>query len=200
MNELEQSNLSELLQRAQEIERQTGLLTDEDRQILSAAEEAGLSRDATIQALRERINSSQELFEEGKLVFAKSADNHFYAARLTSIKGGNAAVRFLGSGDATVSLHDLRPFSMVPGTRMQFFIPSYGMWVEGQVTQYNSETLSVSLNYWGQQQSCPVDKIRLAAERKMEVWGNNSKLWAIGIASGLAGTAFGMLLMKLLGH
>lgn len=73
---LDDASLGEVVRRAQEIQDQTQLMLEPNpdlEQYVKAAEEAGIHRDATMQALRERLSLPVEMFKPGEYVFAKSA-------------------------------------------------------------------------------------------------------------------------------
>ena len=109
---MDQREAQEILRRAQEIESQQGVMLRSQadvEQFVSAAEEAGLSRDAVLQALRERLRMPAEAFEPGSLVFAESADGRFHVASLTSLDEHTAKIRFLNWGtEETVTLEHIR--------------------------------------------------------------------------------------------
>ena len=123
-----QEGTADLLRRAQEIDEQTRLMLEpypEYTELIHAAEEAGIARDATLQALRERMSLPVQAFEPGTKVFAKSADGHFYAATLEKIQGRTAHIRFVNGSEHVADMTDLRLFSLTPGQRVQFHSPSF---------------------------------------------------------------------------
>jgi hypothetical protein len=198
---------AELLRRAQEIDEQTRLMLQpypEYTELICAAEEAGIARDATLQALRERMSLPVQAFEPGRRVFAKSADGHFYAATLESLNGRTANLRFVNGSDHVADMTDLRLFSLTPGQRVWFNSPSYGVWMQSEVVRFNPDSSSVTVNAWYQEETVPLEKIRLNKERspfqppafKLR---DDMKMAAIGFAGLIAGTGLGIWIARLLG-
>jgi len=188
--------LADILDRAQRIDDETALLLERDPaalELVSAAEEAGLSRDAVIQALRERLRHIAPRFKPGEYVFAKSYEGYGYAAAVVDEFGDDTHVRFLNGGEGTVATSDLRPLGLMPGQSVEFMSKSmgWGMWLEGKVVRFNSETKSVTLDYWGMSEEIlPLELVRLPKEKKPfqlgEVVKGKFMLVALAIASGIA--------------
>lgn len=198
---MDESDLGEIVRRAQEIQDQTHLMLDPHpdlEQYVRAAEEAGIDRDATMQALRERLSFPAEKFKPGEYVFAKSADGHYYVAILESLEGRNAKVEFLSGMDHQCDATDLRLFSVTPGQKVSYFSKGSGMWWEGQVSKFNREKQQLTVSSWGDSETVPLHKIRLPRESKPLPVAMRAKLWAIGLASLLSGGVIGAIVMKLL--
>lgn len=191
------NEMEEVLKRAQEIHDQTKHLAvteDEVEGFVKAAEEAGLSRDATLQALRERLGYGEDAFEPGANVFAKSTDGHYYIAKVVSKSGTRATVRFCTGGEDTVSTIDLRAFSMVPGRKLQYFSPSSSWWWDADVVRVNVEGGSITVRCWGMEETVPFEKVRLPKEHKPLTSSERASLWMVGVSAALTGGAAGALL------
>lgn len=197
MPNLEPEILSDVLRRAQEIQSSQALHHDELEEYLVAAEEAGISREATQQALRERLGFPTHVPAPGEYVFARSADRHFYMAKLEAVNGQSASVKFLNGGHATVSLTDLRDIALSPGQRLNYFSPSMNMWVTQPVVRYNRDTLTVSFNYWGTEETVSVEKVRLLNNTPLSI-SDQAKLKAGMIWSALGGGVVGLVIGLLL--
>ena len=198
---LDETALNEVVRRAQEIQDQTHLMLEPHpdlEQYVQAAEEAGIDRDATMQALRERLSFAAELFREGELVFAKSADGFYYVAKLLEIEGRKTKVQFVTGSDHHCDAADLRLFSLTPGQKISYHDKGSGMWWEGRLERFNRDSKSVTVNQWGDEQTLPLEKIRLPRDVQVLPMSYQAKLWAVGIASALSGGVIGALLLKLL--
>jgi hypothetical protein len=196
MNEF-QEQVGEVLRRAQEIQDQTAHLAAsnaEIEQFVVAAEESGLSRDATLQALRERLTYKPDVYKENDFVFAKSADSRYYVARVLSAKDGVARVRYSMGGEDDVSFADLKVFSMVPGRRVTYFSPGNQWWFEGEVVKVDLAAEKVTMNLWGTTETVRFDKIRLAPKsltKSVVDFKATTTLWAVGLAAGIGGGLVG---------
>ncbi len=201
MAELEhQEEVAAVIRRATEIEEQTRHIAasdDEIAQFVRAAEEMGLSRDATLQALRERLHYSADAYDEGKLVFAKSGDGRYYPAKLLKKGSNEADVRFSTGGEASVSLSALRPFSITPGVKLEYNSPTFMTWTTGDVVRVNPDTGSVTVTCYYVEETMPLERIRLPLE-KPESAKHRAELWAVGLTSGLSGAVLGALALWLL--
>lgn len=202
MAEETREDLAEVLRRAEEIKDQTGLLLEHDpetRSYILAAEEAGIPRDATIQALRERLIVPIQSFKDGAYVFAASEDGHFYVAIYEGMEYGKAKVKFVSGADHVADLRDLRMFSLTPGRSIDFHYPDLGMWCEGKVQAYDADKKKVRVTYWGIEDTwLPLTKIRLRKEKKPGSVSDKARLWAIGVGAGVGGSVLGALLTWLL--
>lgn len=197
MPELQQNEIQEILERAQEISEESQALIDSDlRAYIDAAEEAGVPRDAALQAFREKLAGSIEQYQEGKLVFATAGDGWYNIARLVELRGSHAQVHFLSGGEANVAITDLRPFSVAPGHKLHFLY--YGMWSEADVVSINRENMTVLMNYWGTKEEVPLGQVRLKDRRNAKPMAEQAKMWLYGAAMFLGGTAVGAVVMKIL--
>lgn len=194
---------ADLLRRAQEIDEQTRLMLEpypEYTEVIRAAEEVGIARDATLQALRERMSLPVQAFEPGTRVFAKSADGHFYAATLEKIQGRTAHIRFVNGSEHVADMTDLRMFSLTPGQKLMFHSPSYGMWVQAEVVRFNRDSGSVTVNAWYQEETVPLEKVRLVKERAFREavfkFRDDIRMAAIGFAGLLIGIGLGVWLAQ----
>jgi len=192
---------SEVLRRAQEIEAQSNLLLRPDQEVdafVKAAEEAGIARDAVMQALRERLGYVPEELAPDTQVFAKSADGAFYVAKVLEVKGRSVRVRFLSGSDHTVDITDVRSFSLSPGQKIQYLSPSYFMWVTGELIRFNRDVGSVTGSCWGHEEVLTLDKVRMPKEVAPKAGSDATKAAIIAAVSGLIGTGIGAALMHLL--
>jgi len=198
---LQDSELGEVVRRAQEIQDQTHLMLDPHpdlEQYIRAAEEAGIDRAATMQALRERLSFPVDKFKEGEYVFAKSADGFYYVAILESLDGRQAKVQFLSGMDHHCDATDLRLFSLTPGQKVSYHSKSAGMWWEGQLVKFNRDKEQVTVSSWGDSESVSLHKVRLPRDTQQIPMSMKARMWAIGIASALGGGIVGAILMRLL--
>lgn len=194
--------MQEVLARAHEIESQSGALLHSETDVesfVAAAEETGLSRDAVLQALRERLRLPAEAYEPGKQVFAASADGHHYVANLLSISDRTAKVEFLNGGTHTLPVHELRAFSTIPGQKVQYFSPSSGMWFTGTIVKYNEAKKTIKVSAWGSEESVSLAKVRLAREGTASGKISKIAVWAYAALSYVGGAGTVLLILKLLG-
>jgi hypothetical protein len=145
---LTDAELHAVLARAEEIQR--GSLTDgamraEVEAVIGAAEEIGLSRSAVERALRERLNLSLTPPAPGALVFARSADDKFYAAEVLSTSADGARVRFVRGSEHDVALDQLRPCALIPGENVIVNWPWWGPWT-CKVVSFDEEKRRVKLD------------------------------------------------------
>lgn len=197
---LDDSSIAEVVRRAQEIQDQTQLMLEPNPdlvQYVRAAEEAGIDRDATMQALRERLSLPVEMFKPGEYVFAKSADGFYYIALLMEIKGRKAKVEFLSGSEHYCDASDLRLFSLTPGQRVSYFSKGSGMWWEGQLTKFSRDKHTVTVSSWGDSETVALEKVRLPREATSLPITDRAKLLAVGIASAISGGIIGMILTRI---
>lgn len=196
---MEQEKLTEVLKRAQEISDQSSLIFEphpEIEQYVRAAEEIGISRDATLQALRERLDLPLRAFEAGEMVFARSKDDRYYAAKVLEVDGRRIRLQFLSGSDHECDVTDLRLFSLTPGQKLQYNSPTHQIWVTGRVEGFDRNVQTVRVHWGGVSESLTLDKVRMPREdsdSKFEV-----PYWAVAAASALGGGVIGALLMRLL--
>ncbi len=197
MPDLQPQEIQEILERAQEINEESQALIDSElRAYIDAAEEAGVPRDAALQAFRERMAGSIEQYQEGKLVFATAGDGWYNIARLIELRGSQAIVQFLSGGEAHINITDLRPFAVAPGHKLHFLY--YGMWTEADVLSINRENMTVLMSYWGTKEEVPLGQVRLKDRRNAKPVAEQTKMWLYGAAIFLGGSAVGAALMALL--
>lgn len=168
---LQQNELTDILRRAQEIQEQapTERALSTYQQYIEAAEEAGISREATIQALRERLGMPVDAPTAGQLVFALSADGHYYPARILSGDETKYRIQFMNGSEATRSITDLRELSFIPGQKLTYYSASSGIWWTGDVVRFNEAANSVTVASWGDEETVPLDKVRLPKTSGLQV-------------------------------
>ncbi|HZH98719.1 MAG TPA: hypothetical protein VEX38_07085 [Fimbriimonadaceae bacterium] len=190
-----------MLKRADEIEQQTNLLLEPRPEIedyIRAAQEAGLDRDATLQALRERLSVPLETVKPGAMVFAKGGDEHFYVATVQAVNGRNVEVRFVSGADHIADISDIRQFSLTPGRPIQALTNTYRFWSGMKVTRFNRDSGSVTVDYYGTTEDLPLERIRLPKEKKGVSMITAAEAWMYAALTGIAGTVVGSLVTYLL--
>ena len=198
---IDEASIGDVVRRAQEIQDQTQLMLNPHpdlEQYVRAAEEAGIDRDATMQALRERLSFPIEKFKTGEYVFAKSADGFYYIALLTELEGRSAKVEFLTGTEHHIDAGDLRLFSLTPGQKISYYSKGSGMWWEGQLVKFNREKRQVTASAWGDTETVALEKIRLPRDIQTLPMSFRAKMWAVAAASALSGGVIGAILLKLL--
>jgi len=203
-----EEELRETFQRAREITEQSRDLAAPEAQYedyLKAAEELGIPREATLQALRERLLISGEAFTEGHIVFAPSVDGFWYPATLLTLNEHTVTVRFLSGAEHTCARSDLRPLSLLPGRKLEADIPNWG-WFGVTVDKHNEEKGKVTVRDWADEKyTVPLAKIRLSAKAaappsRKEQRSAQAKgaLMRVGLLAGSVGLAAGFVLDRLL--
>jgi hypothetical protein len=168
--QLSEEELGSTVQRAREIAEQTHTLTAPSGDVeafLSAAEEMGIPREASLQALRERGLVADQSYSVGEKVFAPSADGNWYPATLSVLDGVRATVQFVSGGESTCAASDLRPFQLLPGTKLEGDIKEWGWW--GVIIERYDEAkgkVHVAHDDWaGGKESLPLHKLRLSGKK-----------------------------------
>ncbi len=199
MERLTQNEMTEVLQRAEEIQRQEQAKiewTQELQQWVGAAEEAGLSRVAIEQALRERTAFSGVELSPGEKIFAKSMDGRFYIAKLVDLSEDGGTVEFINGGRCKLSQRDMRPLNLVPGSKVECDWPNWGWWT-CTIVSYNHELNTIHANDgWGQTRIFPISEIRLRGEEPKQ--GRFWERYGVAIGSLMAGSGVGALITWLL--
>jgi hypothetical protein len=198
---LNPDELRDVLKRADEIEQQTKLLLGphpEMEEYVRAAEEAGLDRDATLQALRERLSVPLESIKPGTQVFARGGDDHFYVATVKAVNGRSVEVRFVSGADHIADVEELRQFSLTPGRPIQALTNTYKFWSGVKLIRFNRDSGSVTVDYYGSQEDLPLDRIRLPRERKNVPMITRGEAWLYAAATGTVGTLLGAAITYLL--
>lgn len=196
---MEQEKLNQVLRRAQEISEQSSLMFEphpEIEQYVKAAEEVGISRDATMQALRERLDLPSRAFKVGEMVFARSKDGRYYVAKVIEVDGSRIKVQFLSGSDHECHVTDLRLFSLTPGQRVQYHSPTHQIWVTGRLEGYDRDILAVRVYWGGVTESLTLDNIRIPDEDSKPNF--EVPYWAVAAASALGGGVIGALVMRFL--
>jgi hypothetical protein len=202
--QLSEKDLRETLRRAQEIAQQSRGLAEAEPELayetyLQAAEEVGIPREATLQALRERLLTPVGTVQPGYMVFAPSVDGAWYPATVARIDGQMVTVRFVSGDDHSCTLSDLRPLALLPGRHVQCHT-DWG-WSDGTVRTYDPAKGQVQVETGGEITRRPLAKIRLAprpttADRRAGRAGR--VILCTALVSGLAGIGIGFVLSLLL--
>jgi hypothetical protein len=198
MQQLDETTLREVLLRAEEIDSgtQAGVKPAANfDEMVAAAEEAGLSRHAISQALRERFGWQGEALMPDTLVWAKSADGNSYLARVIGTTQESVKVRFLSGSDKTLPFVDIQEFSVIPGSTLSYNSPSWSSWINAQVVRYNEDTRSVTFNTWGTEETVTLDKVRLPS--KISDPMKTAQYWIYAVML-LSGGVIGALIMRIL--
>ena len=201
LTELDQEDLSEVLRRAQALEVNKVTVPEEHPDLetfLHAAEEVGISREAVMQALREKLGHPLEGISTGDRVFAKSADGAFYVADVSRVEGGLATVRFLTGGDHTLPLSDLRGFTILPGRKLQVKWPGWGWW-DVEVEKYEPNVGLVSATDGFKTKSFPLTEVRLPVQKTRRELAVSALLFRVALVSAGVGGVIGAALMRLFG-
>jgi hypothetical protein len=195
---LSDEELAAVVRRAHEIQALQGRLEQSRgtmEEYVSAAEEMGVPRDAMMQALNERFAFLNREIEPGLLVFARSSDGRYYAAKVLEARGDAVAVRFLNGGEGTVGRHELQEAAFAPGTDYEYQSPSYMMHVRATVVRYDRDAMTVTFNYWGTEETVPLSKVRTVKPR---VGGVPAWVWTLvsALSTGAVATFVTWLVMR----
>lgn len=200
---MDKESLRVLLQRAEEIQSQRDVPLSwppNDQEILNAAEEAGLDRAAVEQALREQLSLESRTLQPGGLVFAPTPDGYHRVATVLSSADDEVEVRFFGGSDLRVRRGDTRPFSILPGQRIQAPWPRWGWWT-CSVVSYDRELKVASLSDGcGNVERFSIADLRADFRRPTPAAERLEALkWKLAFAfgGGIVGTAVGFLLSRL---
>ncbi len=197
--QLSEKELRETLRRAQEIAQQSRGLAEPEpayETYLKAAEEVGVPREATLQALRERLLLPVGSVEPGYMLFAPSVDRAWYPATVVRLEGQTVFVRFVSGGEHTCTLSDLHPLALLPGRHVQFHT-DWG-WSDGVVRTYDPAKAQVHVDTGGEITRRPLSKIRLAPRQTKADRRAGQIILCTSLVSGLAGIGIGLLLSFLL--
>jgi hypothetical protein len=201
---LTDQELRDILARAQEI--QGGLRSGPDfasevQGVIAAAQEVGISREAVERALAERLDVPLTPPTPGTLVFAHSSDGRYYAAEVLSAEPDSIRVRFLRGSELRVTLDQLRPASLVPGTKVICDWPWWGPWTCSIIAfDPNKGRVKVS-DGWGYTRSFPLAEVWLPP-RPTEAQAQNTRrriyatLLGVGAALGALGGTIVTLLLR----
>jgi hypothetical protein len=201
IGELSQEDLTDVLQRAQAIEVHKVTAPDahgDTEVFLRAAEEVGISREAVLQALREKLGHPLEGIAVGDRVFAKSADGAFYVATVAQTQSSTATVRFLNGSDHLLPLTDLRGFAILPGQKIQAKWPTWG-WCTVEVEKYDPEKEIVTATDGLKSRPFPLEEVRLPMQKTRRQQAISALLWRVGLISAGLGAAAGALLARFFG-
>lgn len=194
-------DLGLLLERAEELNEDMSTLLlhrPEYKNLVDAAQEAGMSREAVLMALRERLEETAREFKEGEFVFAESDDHHWYAAKYLGMEGSRCKLRYMTGGEALVEPTKLRAFGLNPGKKVQCYNATNKTWTSAEVIRYNPDSHSVTVNYWYTEEVLPIERIRIKRDFKGVNLNIKNKGLAIAIAIALGSGFLGALITMLL--
>lgn len=183
---LSETDLAEVLKRAQELDGVQPGSPEEHPELKGAVEamvEIGISREAAIAALRERLESKPapqaESFQPGDIVYC--SDGKWYTlAKVSQVTGDRARVRLMAGTDADFSLADFKQFRPTPGAKVS--IRQSGMWVDAEIVGFNQDALTLNCMYWGSNVSVSLDQVRLKDTRSEPPMEAKLKQLAINLA------------------
>jgi hypothetical protein len=197
---LADSEIREVLARAQEIQSRTLPDATELEAVIQAAEQVGIPRGAVERALRERLNMPARAPVVGDLTFAKSADDKFYVAEVVSASDMDFRVRFLRGGEHIVSLDELRPCTLLPGERVVCPWPRWGPWTCTVLTfDAANQRVTVS-DGWGEAHTFEIAQIWIAPPRRRTTDSRTrARVYATLIGAGAtAGAIIGSIITALI--
>ena len=211
--ELSDESIQQTVRRAAEIMEHEALGSSADPHAsvalyLDAAEEAGISRDAMLQALYEqKILVSADSFQIGDMVFAESeADGNLYPATVIARGPNSIKAAYKVAGEATVPAASVREFAVIPGTKLQFHHPDClgaGLWGTGKVSAFHPETEMFDMSYGGTNYSVPIANVRIKKPEAVKSSASatiQARIIQACLISGSAGIVIGGLLTWLLTH
>ena len=193
---LSDEELAAVVQRAHDIHTLQGRIGEERRgldEYVKVAEEMGVPREAMMQALNERFAFLDREIETGQIVFAKSEDGRAYAAKVVSSGEDSVQVRYLNGGEARVGRHELQEATFSPGTVYEYHSPSYMMYLKSQVVRYDRDSMTVTFNYWGTEETVPLSKVRVPRPRT----GPGVPPWVYTVVAALGSGVIGAAVMWL---
>ncbi len=191
---LSEEQLRDVLARAEEIQQGHG--ANSYAAVLTAAQEAGLSKDAVTKALQERLGLLGAPPSKGELIFAKGTQNRFFAAEVLEQNEQTYRVRFLNGGEHTVSFEDLRPLHLLPGEPLVCPWPNWGWWT-CSVVRYDAEKLKVRVtDNMGSEKAFDLSQVyRAAPKTALKI----SSFWmtvGLSLGSGIVGSLLTWLAMR----
>lgn len=185
---LTDDELRDVLARAEEIDasKHGPRAQAELEAVIGAAEEVGLSRSAVELALRERLDLPLAPPEPGTLTFAHSADGQFYVAEVVALVPNGVRVRFLKGSEHVVALDQIRPCSLIPGSKVVVDWPWWGPWT-CTVVSYDAAKGKVKVNDgWGYTRTFPIAEVWQAPAKRPSVDAAKARLYALfGAGAGL---------------
>lgn len=193
----------EILVRAEEIQqqqRQDIEIGQRTEDVVAAAEEAGLSREAVLQALRERQSVRSAPIRVGALVFAPTDDEKLYVAEVLTLEDGHANVRYLSGSDHVVLESDLRPFQMLPGQKVRCDWPGWGWWTCTVVSCDRENRIVRASDGWGTTKIFSLKDVYVQIPAKNEGSRNSVRLRITSylISAVIAGAAIGSVITWLI--
>lgn len=197
---LSDDDVNAVLLRADQIQRAAlrGAGEAEVRRFVEKAEASGYSREAVLQALRERFGVMALPVAAGDRVFARTSDGKFRAATVVSpdTGGGELRVRhFLGT-EQTLGPDEVRPFSLAPGERVGVQWPHWGAW-SCELLAYDAATDTVRLSdRWGSEKEFQLSEIWLEPPSRGKL--GPAVTWAaVLVAGGLIGVILTSLVLRM---
>ena len=196
---LTDDELRDVLARADEIQRSSRhgpAWNAEVAAVIGAAEEVGISREAVVRALEERLELPAPPPAVGSLAWAPSADGRLYVAEVLSAAEDGARVRFLRGGEHRVALDRLRQCGFLPGERVVCEWPWWGKWT-CTVVAYDPAARRVKLSDGsGSTKSFPIADVWMTAPR-LRTESTRARLYAALAGAVAAGAAIGSIITAL---
>ncbi len=198
--ELTTDDLNEVLRRAADIDsagiRPGDQPTDLDS-FVRAAQDVGITREAITQALAERAGTATIPVAVGDRVFAKSADDAFYVATVSSLSDGVVQVRFISGSDHSLPAVDVKPFRILPGQKLQVNWPTWG-WYDVDVEVYDAASEKVTASDGLKSKSFPLHEVRLPQQKTERQQRVSQLILQTALVAGGLGGILGAFLMRLL--
>lgn len=203
---LTEQELSETLERARQLSVAGDAEVAADLEpYIHAAEEMGIPRAATLQALRERHLLPSIEFRSGEWIFAPSVDEHWYPGRIVELDVATAKVEFAAGGVHQCATADLRPLALMPGKLIQTDHKDWG-WSGSRVLGFRPASNEVRVETSGTKGQVPLAKVRLThrqanppapAEQRVLAL-NRAALWRVAMWAGGGGLVVGLFLARFL--
>lgn len=199
---MNQETIRSILLRAEEIDRDSRVDPQNDPRyagLVTAAAEAGINKDAVIQALRERIAILEAEPEVGDMIFALSVDGDYHLAKFLGENGDYSSVQYYGGGKADILSTMIKPFQMIPGSEVHVKWDRRG-WVSAKVLDNDPENNWLYLEVDGQSRYIDYEEIRIlkatpvSKSSPLQYWRDRAIL---ALGSGVVGALLMWLLQKL---
>lgn len=190
---MQQEEIQRVLARAQEIQSSPDENPNYD-ELMVAAEEAGVGRNAVLQAIRERLGFAEQPLLAGDYVFALSADGDRHVAEFVSREDDTITVKYINGATAKLLSTAVQPFRMLPGELVDCPWSNLG-WRRCAIESYKPENKWVYVvGPGGDKKYFDLDEIRLLSSAS---WRTRRTSLLIKLALFCGGGAVGALLMWL---
>ena len=195
LKQISDEKMRQTLQRAQEIAQQPIPADQEEELFIQAAEEIGIAREATLQALGERRMIEAAPLSAGDLVFAPSTDGFLYVATIVSVSGAVLRVRFISGGERMFDRSEVQSAALLPGTKVQYKYFQQ-CWYGGRAERYDPDirTVFVASSWEMQTRELPLSQVRIRRTKTPHALQVDQMMWRVAATIGAGGTLLGFLL------